>query len=88
MIKKKKKRAIYSTVQKNFNTFKEMKAFIWHNSHINEETEGFEVIDDEIQKHYIFVKEERRLLCYIIYDKERVYKDWFEHLQLKIFKDE
>jgi hypothetical protein len=41
MIKKKKKRAIYSISQKNFNTFKEMKAFVWYNSHTDEEIQGF-----------------------------------------------
>lgn len=56
MIKKKKKRPIYSTGQKKFNTFKAMKAFIWYNSHTDEEIQGFEMIDDEIQKHYIFIK--------------------------------
>lgn len=87
MIKKKGKKAIYSIGQKNFNTFKEMKAFVWYNSHTDEEIQGFEMIDDEIQKHYIFIKRERSLLCYVIYDKEKADKDWFEHLQLKIFKD-
>ena len=87
MKKKKKNKAIYSTVEKNFNTFKAMKEFIWYNSHTDEEIEGFEIIEDEIQKHYIFVKKERRLLCNIIYDKEKVYKDWCDHLQLKLFKN-
>ena len=63
MIKKKKKRAIYNIGQKKFNTFKEMKSFVWYNSHTDEEIQGFEMIDDEIQKHYIFIKKERRLLC-------------------------
>ena len=87
MIRKKKKRAIYSTGQKRFNTFKEMKSFIWYNSHTNEEIQGFEMINDEIQKHYIFIRKERRLLCNIIYNKEKVYKEWCEHLQLELFKD-
>lgn len=87
MIKKKKKRPTYSIDQKNFNTFKEMKSYIWYNSHINEEIQGFEIIDDEIQKHYIFIKKERRLLCNVIYNKENVYKEWCEHLQLKLFND-
>ena len=39
------------------------------------------MIDDEIQKHYIFIKKERRLLCNIVYNKEKVYKEWCEHLQ-------
>ena len=88
MIKKKKKRPIYSIGQKKFNTFKEMKSFIWYNSHTDEEIQGFEMIDDEIQKHYIFIKKERRLLCNIIYNKEKIYKKWCESLQLKLFNNE
>ena len=87
MIKKPKNRVIYSIGQKNFNTFKEMKAFVWYNSHTDEEIQGFEMINDEIQKHYIFIKKERRLLCNIIYDKQKVYKEWCEHLQLKLFEN-
>ena len=75
MIKKKKKRPIYSIDQKNFDTFKAMKSFVWYNSHTDEEIQGFEMIDDEIQKHYIFIKKERRVLCNIIYNKEKVYKE-------------
>nr|DAI26176.1 MAG TPA: hypothetical protein [Microviridae sp.] len=87
MIKKKKKRTIYSIGQKKFNTFKEMKAFVWYNSHTDEKIQGFEMIDDEIQKHYIFIKKEGRLLCNVIYNKEKVYKEWCEHLQLKLFEN-
>jgi hypothetical protein len=87
MKKKKKNRAIYSISQKNFNTFKEMKAFVWYNSHTDEEIQGFEMINDEIQKHYIFIKKERRLLCNVIYNKEKVNKEWCEHLQLKLFEN-
>lgn len=87
MIKKRKKRAIYRIDEKTFNTFKAMKAFVWYNSRTDEETEGFEMIDDEIQKHYIFIKKERRLLCNIVYNKEKVYKEWCKHLQLELFKD-
>lgn len=87
MIKKPKKRPIYSIGQKNFDTFKAMKSFVWYNSHMDKEIQGFEMIDDEIQKHYIFIKKERRLLCNIVYNKEKVYKEWYEHLQLKLFKD-
>lgn len=86
MIKKRKKRAIYSIDQKNFNTFKAMKTFVWYNSHTDEVTEGFELIDDEIQKHYIFTKKERRLLCEKIYDKEEEYEKWCKSLQLNLFK--
>lgn len=87
MIKKRKKRAIYSISQKEFNTFKEMKSYIWYNSHTDEETQGFELINDVVQKHYIFIKKERRLLCIKIYDIEEEYKIRCEQLQLKLFKD-
>lgn len=87
MIKKKKKRVTYSIGQKKFDTFKAMKAYLWYNSHTDEEIQGFEMIDDEIQKHYIFIKKERRLLCNIVYNKEKVYKEWCEHLQLKLFEN-
>ena len=85
MKKKAKKRSIYSIDQKKFDTFKAMRAFVWYNSHTDEEIQGFEMIDDEIQKHYIFIKKERRLLCRVIYDKEKVHKEWCKHLQLKLF---
>lgn len=87
MIKKKKKRTIYSIGQKNFNTFKAMKEFVWYNSRTDEEIQGFERINDVIQKNYIFVKKERRLLCNIIYDKEKADKERYNHMQLKLFKD-
>lgn len=87
MIKKKKKRAIYSVGKTTFTTFKAMKAFIWYNSHTDEKTEGFEIIDDEVQKHYICTKKERRLLCEKIYDKEEEYKKWIESIQLNLFNN-
>lgn len=87
MKKKAKTRPIYSIGEKNFNTFKAMKSFVWYNSHTDEEIQGFEMIDDVIQKHYIFIKKERRLLCNIVYNKEKVYKEWCEHLQLKLFEN-
>lgn len=87
MKKKIKKRPIYSIGQKRFDTFKGMKSFIWYNSHTNEEIQGFEMIDDEIQKHYIFIKKERRLLCEKIYDKDKELKKEFEKHQLKLFTD-
>lgn len=87
MIKKRKKRVIYSIGQKKFNTFKEMKSYIWCNSYTDEETQGFELINDVVQKHYIFIKKERRLLCTKIYDQEKEYKRQCERLQLKLFEN-
>ena len=87
MIKKKKKRPIYSVGQKRFNTFKEMKAFVWYNSHTDEEIQGFEMIDDEIQKHYILIKKERRLLCRIVYDYEKIELEKWNNCQTKLFNN-
>ena len=87
MKKKAKKRPIYSIGEKKFDTFKAMKSFVWYKSHKDEEIQGFKMSDDEIQKHYIFIKKERRLLCNVIYNKEKVYKEWCEHLQLKLFEN-
>ena len=50
MIKRRKKSVIYSFGQKEFNTFKEMKSYIWYNSHTDEETQGFELINNVVQK--------------------------------------
>ena len=47
MIKKPKKKPIYSVDQKKFNTFKEMKTFVWYNSHTDEEIQGFEMIENQ-----------------------------------------
>lgn len=88
MTKKKKKRPIYSIDQKTFDTFEEMKLYAWLNIHTNREKQGFEMIDDEIQKHYIFIKKGRRLSCIVIYNKEEAYKEWYKRLQLELFKDE
>ena len=87
MKKKANKRTIYSIGEKKFNTFKAMKSYVWYNSHTDEEIQGFEMIDDEIQKHYIFIKKERRLLCNIIYNKEDIYTNWCKKLQLELFED-
>lgn len=87
MKKNQKIKKSYLSDNKTFTTFKEMKSYIWYNSHTDEEIQGFEIINDEIQKHYIFIKKERRLLCNMIYNKEKIYKEWCNHLQLKLFKD-
>nr|DAW90900.1 MAG TPA: hypothetical protein [Microviridae sp.] len=87
MKKKQKLRTIYNVGQKYFNTFKAMKTFVWYNSHTDEEIQGFELINDEIQKHYIFTKKERRLLCEKIYDKDEELKKELKKHQLKLFTD-
>lgn len=87
MKKKQKKQSKYILRNKEFTTFKEMKTYAYFNMGVGTKEEAIEISEDEIQKHYIFIKKERRLLCNIIYNKEKVYKEWCEHLQLKLFED-
>ena len=88
MKKKQKKQSKYILRNKEFTTFKEMKTYAYFNMGVGTKEEAIEISEDEIQKHYIFIKKERRLLCNIIYNKEKVYKEWCEHLQLKLFENE
>lgn len=88
MKKKQKKQSKYILRNKEFTTFKEMKTYAYFNMGVGTKEEAIEISEDEIQKHYIFIKKERRLLCNVIYNKEKVYKEWCEHLQLKLFNDE
>lgn len=85
MIKKNNIRPIYIIDQKKFDTFKRMKTYIWYNIHTDKEINAYELINDEVQKHYVFIKKERRLLCNIVYDKDKEYKKWCDRLQLKLF---
>lgn len=87
MKKKQKKQSKYILRNKEFTTFKEMKTYAYFNMGVGTKEEAIEISEDEIQKHYIFIKKERKLLCNIIYNKEKVYKEWCEHLQLKLFED-
>ena len=87
MKKKQKKQSKYILRNKEFTTFKEMKTYAYFNMGVGTKEEAIEISEDEIQKHYIFIKKERRLLCNVIYNKEKVYKEWCEHLQLKLFND-
>ena len=87
MIKKRSKRTKYLSDNKTFTTFKEIKTYAYFNTETGGTKEGYELADDEIIKTYVFKKQERRVLCNIIYNKEKEHKEWCEHLQLKLFKD-
>ena len=36
---------------------------------------------------FVYRDWERRLLCNIVYNREKVYEEWCKHLQLELFKD-
>ena len=88
MIKNKKKKTSYLSDNKTFATFGNMKTYAYFNTRIGETKEGYEMYRDEIIKHYLFNRKERRLLCEKIYDKEVEHEKWCNSLQLNLFENE
>ena len=76
MIKKRKKQSRYILRNKEFITFKEMKTYAYFNMSVGTKEEALEIIEDEITKKYELIKQERRLLCNIVYNKEKIDKEW------------
>lgn len=87
MKKKQKKKSKYIFRNKEFTTFKNMKAYAYFNMGVGTKEEALEVIEDEIMKKYELIKQERRLLCIKTYDVIEKYKKWIEKMQLNLFKN-
>lgn len=87
MKKKQKRQSRYTFRNKEFTTFKEMKAYAYFNMSIGAKEEATEIVEDEIMKIYELIKQERRLLCIKTYDVIEKYKKWIEKLQLKLFNN-
>ena len=87
MKKKNKRKTRFVFRNNNFDTLKVMKTFAYFNSKVGEKDTGFEVYNDEIISIYDFNKQERRLLCRKIYNKEENDKKESEKKQLKLFDD-
>lgn len=84
-MKKPKKIRKYEADGYIFNTFKELKNYVYFNTSINMKKICYELDEDVITKKYIFTKKERRLICEKIYDKdEEDLKKWNQK-QLKLF---
>lgn len=77
----------YLSDNKIFTTFKNMKTYAYFNTEVNNTKTGYEIYQDEIIKEYIFKRQERRLLCEKIYDRNEELKKEFEKRQLKLFTD-
>ena len=88
MIKRQKRQSKYIFRTKEFTSFKKMKAYAYFNMGIGTEEEVWEINEDQIMKTYKLIKQERRLLCEKIYDKDEELKKKFEKHQLKLFTDE
>lgn len=77
----------YLSNNKKFTTFEKMKTYVYFNTGVGNTKTGYEMYQDEIIKEYIFKKQERRLLCEKIYDRDEELKKKFEKQQLKLFTD-
>ena len=82
-----KKRSKYIFRNEEFTSFKAMKTYAYFNMGVGVEKKGYESTNDEILKEYELIKQERRLLCRKIYDKEENDKKESEKKQLKLFNN-
>lgn len=87
MKKNQKTKKSYLSDNKEFTTFKNMKTYAYFNTGVGNTKTGYEMCQDEIIKEYIFKKQERRLTCEKIYDRNEELKEKFEKRQLKLFTD-
>lgn len=85
MKKNQKIKKSYLSDDKVFTTFKNMKTYVYFNTGIGNTKIGYEMYQDEIIKEYIFKKEERRLLCEKIYDRDDELIKKIKKRQLKLF---
>ena len=88
MITKQKTKKSYLLGNKIFTTFRSMKTYAYFNTEVGNTKTGYEMYQDIIIKEYIFKRQERRLLCEKIYDRDKELKKEFKKRQLKLFTDE
>lgn len=84
-MKKLKKIRKYEADGYIFNTFKELKNHVYFNTSIKMKKICYELDEDVITKKYIFTKQERRLICEKIYDKDLEDLKKWNQKQLKLF---
>lgn len=87
-MKKPKKIRKYETEGYIFNTFQELKRYIYFHTSLKQIKIGYELEEDVITKKYIFTKQKRRLICEKTYDKDSEELKKWEEKQLKLFKYE
>lgn len=71
-----------------FDTFQELKTYIYFNTSVKQKKIGYELDEDVITKKYIFTKQERRLICEKTYDKDLEEFEKWKEKQLKLFEHE
>lgn len=87
-MKKPKKIRKYTINGLIFNTFQELKRYIYFHTPLKQIKIGYELEEDVITKKYIFTKQERRLICEKTYDKDLEELKKMEKKQLKLFEHE
>lgn len=87
MKKNQKTKKSYLLDNKEFTTLKNMKTYAYFNTGVGNTKTGYEMYQDEIIKEYILKKQERRLICEKIYDRDEELKKESEKRQLKLFTD-
>lgn len=87
-MKKSKKIRKYTGDGYIFNTFQELKAYMYFHTSLKQKKIGYELDEDVITKKYIFTKQERRLICEKIYDKDVEELENWKKKQLKLFEHE
>lgn len=87
MKKKMKKIVYYIYDTKKFNTFRELKWHMYLNMKKNTTENAYQIWGDEILKEYEFNKQERRLLCRIVYDYEKINLEKWNNRQTKLFNN-
>lgn len=83
-----KKIVHYRYGEQKFDTFRELKWYMYLNMQKNTKDNAYQMWNDEILKEYEFYRQERRILCSIIYNKEDIYTKWCKKLQIELFEDE
>lgn len=84
-MKKPKKIKKYEADGYIFNTFQELKNYVYFNTSIKMKKICYELDEDVITKKYIFTKQERRLIYEKTFDKDlEDLKEWNQK-QLKLF---
>lgn len=84
-MKKPKKIRKYESDGYIFNTFKELKNYVYFHTSIKMKKICYELEEDVITKKYIFTKQERRLICEKTYDKDNEDLEKWNQKQLKLF---
>ena len=87
-MKKPKKNRKYAANGCIFDTFKKLKNYMYFNMSTKMKKNCYELDEDVITKKYIFTKQERRLICEKIYDKDLEELEKWKEKQLKLFEHE